>query len=488
MKTTASRTLLLAAVTLLSACGGSTSNPTGGSPSPTATANLFLKGAVTARAAGVMEVNGVALTTPSTVRIEGVERPESELHDGMQVKVKVHADGSGHHGEGLEVEAEHAVKGKVESKDATTLSVGGQKVRVDDSTHFEDDVGRMASVPTGQRVHVSAVPDDRGGLRATRIDKVTGTSEDFEVKGIVSALSATGFTLKLSPDAGASDTYTVNLLGGATLPAGLANGNFVEVASLKPVQAGQVIEASKVTIEDRLPGQAGGETEVEGIVTSGSAASFVLAGTTVTTSATTTWTGGLPGDLLPGVKAEAEGLLGADGVLAAQKVSFKASAKLQGAVAALSVDGAGLGTFTVNGVTVHVDALTEQRDAVISLAAGDLVEVRGGPGSDATSLVATRVERSNDDRPIIQGLVTAKDAAAGTLTVLGKTIAVGSVESGGFHGHSDVSGTSGPSMVSADFFAAITAGQTVVKARGKDAAAFVDPVLTAKEIELEGDK
>jgi hypothetical protein len=43
-------------------------------------------------------------------------------------------------------------------------------------------------------------------------------------------------------------------------------------------------------------------------------------------------------------------------------------------------------------------------------------------------------------------------------------------------------------MVSADFFAAITAGQTVVKARGKDAAAFVDPVLTAKEVELEGDR
>jgi hypothetical protein len=486
MKTIASRTLLLAAVTLISACGGTTSSPAGGSPSPSA--NLFLKGAVTSKAVGTMEVNGVALTSPATVRIEGVERPESELHDGMQVKVKVHADASGHHGEGLEVEVEHAVKGKVELKDATTLSVGGQTVRVDDSTHFEDDVARLGSVPAGQRVHVSGVPDDRGGLRATRIDKVAGASEDFEVKGVVSALSTTGFTLKLSPDAGASDTYTVNLLGGATLPAGLANGSFVEVASLKPVQAGQVIEASKVTTEDGLPGQAGGETEVEGIVTSGSAASFVLAGTTVTTSATTTWTGGLPGDLLPGVKAEAEGILGSDGVLAAQKVSFKASFRLQGPVAALIVDGAGLGTFTVNGVTVKIDALTLQRDSVASLAAGNVVEVRGGPGSDATSLVATRVERSNDDRPVIQGLVTAKDAAAGTLTVLGKTIAVGSVESGGLRGHSDVSAGSGASMTAADFFAAVTVGRTVVKARGKDAAAFADPVLTAKEVELEGDK
>lgn len=486
MKTAASRTLLLAAVTLLSACGGSTSNPAGGSGGPTA--NLFLKGSVTARATGTMEVNGVAVATPATVRIEGVERPESELRDGMQVRVKVRADATGHRGEGLEVEVEHAVKGKVEAKDATTLSVGGQTVRVDDSTHFEDNVARLGSIAAGERVHVSSVPDDRGGLRATRIDKLAGTSEDFEIKGIVSALSAAGFTLKISPDAGATDTYTVNLLGGATLPAGLANGSFVEVASLKPVQAGQVIEASKITIEDRLPGQAGGETEIEGIVTSGSDASFVLAGTTVTTSATTTWTGGLPGDLLPGVKAEAEGRLGSDGVLAAHKVTFKASVRLQGAVAALSIDGAGLGTFTVNGVTVHVDALTEQRDAVASLAAGDLIEVRGSPGRDAASVVATRVERSTDDRPIIQGLVTAKDAAAGTLTVLGKTISVTSVEVGGLRGHSDMSGSSGPSLSSADFFAAITVGRTVVKARGTNPAAFADPVLTAEEVELEGDK
>jgi hypothetical protein len=43
-------------------------------------------------------------------------------------------------------------------------------------------------------------------------------------------------------------------------------------------------------------------------------------------------------------------------------------------------------------------------------------------------------------------------------------------------------------MTSADFFAAVTPGQTVVKARGKDAAAFADPVLTAKELELDGDR
>jgi hypothetical protein len=486
MTRTATSTLLLAAVALLSACGSSSSNP---APTPGGgTSNVSLQGTITTRSAGQIEVNGVTLSTPATVKIEGVERSETELKLGMVVRVKARVDASGHHGEGLEVQFEDAVKGKVESKTATTLSVGGQAVRIDDSTHFEDDVGRLGSVSSGERVRVSGVPDDRGGLRATRIEKQSGTSDDFEVKGIVSNFTASGFTLKISPDAGAAGTYTVSLAPGATIPAGVANGSLVEVRSLKPVQPNQVIEASSIAIEDRLPGVAGGETEVEGIVTSGTSASFVLAGTTVTTSSNTTWTGGVPGDLLPGAKVEAEGLLGSDGVLAAHKVSFKASSMLQGAVAAPAVDGSGLGTLSVNGVVVTVDALTEQRDAVASLVAGDLVEVRGAPGRDGTSLVATRIERRNDDRPIIRGVVTAKDAAAGTLTILGKTIATGSVESGGFHAHSDVSGSSGPSMLPAEFFAAVTPGQTVVKARGKDPAAMSGQVLTAKEVELEGDR
>ena len=145
MKTTATRTLFLAAVTLLSACGGSNAT-TAPTPPGGATPNLFLKGAIAARTAGQIEVNGVTVATPATVRIEGVERPESELRDGMQVKVKVRADATGHRGEGLEVEVEHAVKGKVEAKDATTISVGGQTVRVDDSTHFEDNVARLGSI------------------------------------------------------------------------------------------------------------------------------------------------------------------------------------------------------------------------------------------------------------------------------------------------------------------------------------------------------
>jgi uncharacterized protein DUF5666 len=485
MTSQTSRTLLvLSLAAALAACGGS-SDP-GAGPGPGTTPNVTMKGVITARATGQITVNGVALATPATVQIEKVPSPAGELQLGMVVTVR--ADVSGRSGEATEVEFEDVVKGKVsEVNDDSTLRVGGQLVRVDDSTEFEDNLARLGSVGVDDRVRVSGVPDDKGGLRATRIDRLPGTAEDFEVKGVVSGLSTTGFTLKTSIDAAPADTYTVTLAAGVTFPAGLANGSFVEVRSAAPVQAGNLIEAASISLEDRL-GDAQSEAEVEGIVTSATSGGFVVAGVQVTTTDATLWDGGVAADLIPGVKVEAEGTLQADGSLAARKVSFRYSSRLQGPVAGLAVAADGTGTFTVNGITVRVDALTEQRDPASALQAGDLVEVRGFLGRDGTSLVATRLELSNDDRPIIQGVATAKDAAAGTVTILGKTIATGSVESGGFHDLDPSSGVDGPSISKDAFFAAITVGETVVKGRGRDLAAFADPVLNAKEVELEGER
>ena len=481
------RTALSASLSLsLAACGGSSDSTDPGTTPPGITPNVVLQGTITARSAGQITVNGVALTTPATVKIEKVEKAESELKTGMVVKVKARADDRT--GQATEVEFEDAVKGKVEFKDSSTLSVGGQTVRIDDSTEFEDNVNRLGSIAVDDRVRVSGVPDDKGGLRASRIDRDAGTSNDFEVKGVVSDLSATGFTLKTSTDAALADTYTVTLTAGASIPAGVVNGGFVEVRSLGPVQAGNVIVASSISVEDRL-GASQSEVHLEGIVTSGAAASFVVSGTTVTTTDATLWTGGVAADLIPGVKVEAEGVLGADGALAARKVSFRYSSKVQGVATAVTLTG-GVGTLTVNGILVRVDALTDfdPRDPASSFAAGQLVELRGYLGRDGASLVATRLEKGNDDRPIIQGVVTAKDEAAGTLTILGKTISTSAVESGGFHDYDPSSGVDGASITKSAFFAAITVGETVVKGRGRDTAAFADPVLTAKEVELEGEK
>lgn len=483
------RTLLLAAlVAAVSACGGGG----GSSPAPvqpSATPNLFLQGTISARQVGSIQVAGVTVSTAgATTRIEKAERPESELKTGMVVKVKAHrASGGSREAEGVEIEFEDAVKGKVSATDdaSGTMVVGGQTVRIDDSTEFEDNAARLGSITSGQdRVRVSAVADDRGGLRATRVDKVAGASDDLEVKGVVSALGATGFTLTTGP----GTVYAVTLASGVTIPAGLADGGLVEVRSAGPAVAGAIV-ASAISLEDRLPGQPGGETEVEGIVTSGLAASFVVNGTTVTTTAATTWNGGLPDDLLAGVKVEAEGTLGADGVLAADKVTFKASVRLFGRATGVSASTATSGRLTVNGVDVSGDLLTEWRTAATAIAENDWVEVRGSLNRAGTEVLATRLEVKSpgNARPVIQGVVSAADPVAGTVTILGQVIATdGSTE---LRGHSDVSGVDGSLMARADFFAAVTAGLELVKATGQNDADWTAGASgTARSLELEGER
>jgi hypothetical protein len=489
MKIAATPTLAVLLAAALSACGGSSSStPTnpGGGGNP-ATPNLSLKGAITAQTPSTITVNGVTVSfsASTTTRIEKAERPESELKTGMVVKVKAHRNGAGREAEGLEIEFEDDVKGKVTGKTTVsgtangTLTVGGQTVRVDDSTHFEDNVARLGSIGVDDRIRVSGVADDKGGLRATRVERSSDSTHEFEVKGVVSNLTAAGFTLT----AVGGTVYSVTLAAGATIPAGVVDGGYVEVRSNLPLQAGNAIVAASISVEDRLPGLPDLEHEVEGIVTAGTAASFVINGTTVLTDASTRWDGGVPGDLVLGVKVEAEGVLAADGTLVADKVKFKDYIKLQGEPASLSVDASGYGTFTVNGVTVRTDNLTRQDDLVTSLQGGDFVELRGQLARDGASVVVTRFRTRNDDRPIIQGLVTA--VSGDTLTILGKSVGITSAQLRNFR-VSDAQ--DGAIMSKADFLAAIKPGETVVKARGSAPGAFADPALTAEEAELEGER
>jgi hypothetical protein len=476
----------LALLTLAAALAGCGSTTTSTPKSTPGSPNMFLRGAVTASTSGQIVVTGVQVTTPPTVTMEGVTRPASDLRVGMIVTVKAH--GSGHSAEGLEVQFEDALKGTVDSHDASTVTVDGQLVRIDDSTEFEDDVRRLSSISSGDRIRVSGVPDDKGGLRASRIDKTTDASHELELKGWVSDLTSTGFTLKLSPDSGAADTFTVTLAAGVTLPTGLANGAFVEVRSEQAVQAGNAILASGVVLEDGSPGESGQETEVEGIVTSGTSDQFVVAGTTVTTSSATRWDGGFSTDLAVGSRVEAEGVLGAGGVLAADRVSFKASARLIGTVSGKAGTGADV-TFSVNGVPVKGDTVTDWRTAPDLLANGDWVEVRGQADKTGLVLVASRAEVKSpgNARPVLQGLLGAFDATARTATLFGKVVATdGTTE---FHGQSSTSGVDGTPMTAADFFAALTAGLDVVKATGQSGADWSGgPSGFARSLELEGDK
>jgi hypothetical protein len=496
----------LLAAALLAACGGTstgadgssgtpgstgptgttgTTGPTGATgPTGTVALNAASRGVVTALSP--LTVNGVRFDTGAAeIRVEGQRRTESELRKGQVVRVR--GEIRGQEGRAATVSFDDDLSGKVDDKGGNRMHVGGHEVEIEHGTEFEDETRREDSIQPGERVRVSGHRSASGTIRATRIEKEAGSHEDFQVKGHVAGLAASSspvtFALRMTPDG--ADLYQVTLAAGATLPAGMKDGSFVEVrAAAKP--AAGAITATAVELEDDQIGAENDEVEVEGLVTSGSSAAFSIWAQAVTTSAATNWENGAPGDLLPGVKVEAEGTIDAAGVLVARKVSFRWNVRLQAAPASASESAPGVGTFQVLGLTVHVDALTEWKSSgkaggiSLSNLGATPVEVRGYRARNGVDVIATRVEPRNDDRIILQGPVSAKNAAARTLTILGITVQP--------DGAASYRGMDDGSLSAVAFFDAVNPDQSVVKARGRDAGALSGATFTAEELEIEGSR
>lgn len=473
---------LAAAIAVLAGCGGSSSSNNNNNNNTTQGARVS-QGALTAVSGTAITLNGASIDVPSTTVVKVDDNPTGHevLQPGLVVTVKVDDNGKA-----TEINHRAAIRGRIDdaSKTASTVTIAGQVVRVDDSTHFEDDTLRPASLSSSTRVRVSGFPDDRGGLRASRIARDTSTEFEFEVHGIVSNLDATAktFTLKTSNSAGAA-TYSVTA---SAIPAGVKDGSIVEVRSTQPASGSNAIANATVKLDDDLSGQS--EAELEGVVTSGSSTSFVIAGRTITTSGSTKWVGGAPADLVAGVRVEAEGTLDSSGNIAARKVVFHDSLRLQGLAASPSGD-LKSGTFTMMGgqVTVHVSDVTELEDG-LTLAAGSItaaaIEVRGYPSATGgADLVATRIRLAsggNADRIFIQGPVSNIDKTARSFKILVFTIDASSASPSGREGAAFTGDINA-------FIGALSDG-SVVKARGRTAAALTGTTLKAEEVELEDDK
>ena len=476
----------LAAALLLAACGGSYTTPAGGGVGGGGGGGGALsatsKGVVTA--IGSVTVNGIRFdTSTAQIRIDDIPgRPESELKVGMVVKVKGSKDDVAGTGKATEVEAHHVVRGKVDGKVGGVLKVGGHEVEIEHGTEFENHVSGLDSISVGERVRVHGHPTATGRFRATRVEKEAGSSEDFEVKGFVSDLSlaAGTFTLKVTPDAASS--YAVTMASGVAIPVGVVSGSYVEVRAASRPVAG-ALTATAVVLEDGKLGEAQAEVEVEGLVTSGNSTQFLVEGQTVATFLSTRWDNGLPADLAPGVKVEAEGKLDAAGILQATKVSFRANLRIQGPVSNVVATSAHEGSFQVLGLTVRTDAWTEWKSSggggtldLTTIGAGP-VEVRGVPGQ-AGEIIATRIDATNDNRLVLQGPVSSKDAAAGRLVILGLTAQAGA--------STEYRDSSDAALTAAAFFDLVTLSKTVVKVRSRDP--LSGTTLTAEQMEIEGSR
>ncbi len=449
----------LAAIVIAGCGGGVDSGGTGAAVS---------QGTITAK--GSIFVNGIEYSTSgATIKIDGVSvTDDSFLKEGMVVTVRGTSDDATRKGSATQIDARDSVEGTISSVDAPnrTVTVMGHTVRIEDNvTRLNDDNNQktfaQANFQVGEHVEVHGFPDDQGTVRATRVSRKLSGGE-FESKGFVTGLGTNSFGLALT--AGGASAVTVNFTVGQ-LPAGAVNGSFVEVKSAA-APSGGIVTASLIHLEDRI-GAAGDKVEVEGIVTSGTLASFVVNGKQVVTSASTVFEGGVSGDFGVGVKLEAEGPLDANGAIAAVKVSFRSNIKIEGTASNVTSSG-----LTVLGKSVAINQFTQQ-----SFASADHVEVRALTDRDG-NLIATRIEvTGNPGRAFFQGPVTAADGTAGTLTILGTLIASDNTTVW------RVSSTATELAVSkAEFFAQLHANVSVVKVRWDSFTATTAPI---KEAEIE---
>lgn len=490
------RIAIVTTLSFLAACGGSSGSgagtPGGGGPAGARTA----RGTIRATASGAITLNGATLSTAgATVRVDDAPGGADDLRPGAVVTVHGTFDDRGGHA--TEIEVEHAIEGRVDGKGTDHVVIAGQRIQVDDSTHLDD--RGLDGIPVGAVVRVSGLPvagvpgalDDRGGLRASRIDRSPrdggspSDDHDLDVKGFVSFLdtAAHSFQLRATPDAA---SYHAVSYAGVALPAGVADGAYVEVHTVTPAVAGTPpvlshLVASAIHLEDALHGD---EVEIEGYVTSGASARFVVGGVTVETGATTRWELGVPADLVVGAKVEVEGhVQDAGGVLHAEKVSFRAGVRLTAVVENYT------GTsMSLLGVVVQLPSWVR---ADVALANGLKVEVRGNPTADGLGVVATRIGDGsgggNESRVFLRALVSEASQAAGTLKLLGFTVSTTGASlaiSTGSGSSSDVSLT--PSA----FWSRVDPGRTVVKVRARSAADVNAAARTwlAEEVEIEGDE
>ena len=436
------RRLMLAAATatLVAACGGGGSGsgageegsggqpPATGQPPVGASKTVIVTGAITGF--GSVIVNGVRYdTTGAEVRIDDRLGTVAELRVGQVVRMEAEVDDRGQ-ARARRIEENHLLQGAVQSVDLATgtITVAGQRVRVDDDTSFDDSIasGDLAGLSVGERVEIHGFPDARGEARATRIERDEAGEIEIEVTGRVVALEA------------ASKRFTVGSLivdySAAVLEdfgaAGIAAGDLVEVKG-REFLSGGVLSASRVHREDHgTEAPSGGEAEYEGFVTRfASAGDFDVDGRRAAATATTAYVGGTAADLGPDIKVEVEGRLDDSGVLVAARIVFRrpASVRLEAPVEAVDVSA---GTLRALGLTIVVDAMTRREDheqddhffALDDLRIGDWVEVAGYPdpaGSDR--MIATRLERDEpEDQVELRG--QAESLAAPRFEILGVAI------------------------------------------------------------------
>jgi len=383
----AATVLLAAAAALVSACGGGAD-----STSVTESATSFASGPISGF--GSVIVNGVRYDDSGATVLDDDDGGRSR--DALKLGMMVEVDGAqmnraAAQGKALRIRYGSEIVGPVGSVNlgAGTLVVLGQTVQTTPNTVFDDGMaGGLAALTAGTVVEVHALFDAASGhYVATRIEG-EDSSSFYKLRGVIANLDTTAKTFTVG---GA----LINFAGltVAELPGVLANGQRVRVRLQAAQVASQWVAVAMRLGDRKLDDRE--EAHLRGAITAlSSPTAFQVNGLPVDARGAS-FPDGRAGVLL-GAQVEVEGRA-VNGVLVAAKVELDArhaderhGFELHGAISALDTV---TRSFTLRGVRVSVGAGTIFRDgSAANLAEGRLVEVKGTPAADRTTLQASLIK------------------------------------------------------------------------------------------------
>lgn len=415
------KSLALLGAVMLTACSTTQNDPS------LEVDNIVSKGVIDKF--GSIFVNGVEFKTAGATlhlrddNTDKVLESEAQVQDflkkGMVVTVKGQVSKTGLTGTAQEVEFRNTMKAKIDVNGVdlvnNTITVLGQKIVVDDSIK-----SLLATMNAGDVVEISGLPDDKGLIKATFLEKKVNVTE-FEAKGYVKLIpgSSASFTLLLA--AGAGSGITVNVAAGTALPAA---GSFIEVKT-GITASGGTITATSLQSEVEIKPTENQKVSIEGFPANGTVDDFILNGQRVQTNAQTVYVNGIKANFALSRKIQAQGSV-VGGILVAERITFKV---VNGGVSKGVIEK--FGSVFVNGVefkttgaTLHLRddktnpdrVLQSEAEIATLLKPGMVVTIKGGFDNSGTSGIAQEIEYRNN----LEGKID--DKGVDFITVMGQKI------------------------------------------------------------------